>query len=97
MVERSSTQPERATARFVDLPESSGDQTGSIAGAVLVDANQSNKRSLSRISIAQANDHRCKALADRLIVIPSDKAKPASWVHPLLTSPGVILCAIRER
>ncbi len=35
--------------------------------------------------------------ADRLIVIPSDKTKPASWVHPLLTSPGVILCAIRER
>jgi SAM-dependent methyltransferase len=35
--------------------------------------------------------------ADRLIVIPSDKTKPASWVHPLLTSPGVILCAIRDR
>ena len=34
---------------------------------------------------------------DRLIVIPSDKSKPASWLHPLLTSPGVILCAIRER
>jgi ubiquinone/menaquinone biosynthesis C-methylase UbiE len=35
--------------------------------------------------------------ADRVIVIPSDKIKPAGWVHPLLTSPGVILCAIRER
>jgi hypothetical protein len=34
---------------------------------------------------------------DRVIVVPSDKIKPASWMHPLLTSPGVILCAIRER
>jgi ubiquinone/menaquinone biosynthesis C-methylase UbiE len=35
--------------------------------------------------------------ADRIIMIPGDKAKPTSWLHPLLTSAGVILCAIRER
>jgi ubiquinone/menaquinone biosynthesis C-methylase UbiE len=35
--------------------------------------------------------------ADRLIVIPSDQVKPSTWLHPLLTSPGVILCAIRDR
>jgi hypothetical protein len=35
--------------------------------------------------------------ADRLIVVPSDKISPTSWMHPLLTSPGVILCGIRER
>jgi ubiquinone/menaquinone biosynthesis C-methylase UbiE len=35
--------------------------------------------------------------ADRVFVIPADKNKPTSWLHPLLTSGELILCAIRER
>jgi ubiquinone/menaquinone biosynthesis C-methylase UbiE len=37
------------------------------------------------------------AWADRVIIITADKTRPASWMHPLLTSGGVILCAIRDR
>ena len=37
--------------------------------------------------------------ADRLIVIPSDKVKPSTWLHPLLTSPrhNPMRVAIAER
>jgi ubiquinone/menaquinone biosynthesis C-methylase UbiE len=35
--------------------------------------------------------------ADRIFVIPTDKTKSASWLHPLLTSGTVILCGIRDR
>jgi ubiquinone/menaquinone biosynthesis C-methylase UbiE len=35
--------------------------------------------------------------ADRVFVISLDKNKPSTSLHPLLTSGGVILCAIRER
>jgi ubiquinone/menaquinone biosynthesis C-methylase UbiE len=35
--------------------------------------------------------------ADRIILFPSDNTKPRSWLHPLLTSGHIILCAIRER
>ena len=35
--------------------------------------------------------------ADRIILIPADRTKATSWLHPLLTSAGVILCAIRDR
>jgi ubiquinone/menaquinone biosynthesis C-methylase UbiE len=35
--------------------------------------------------------------ADRIILIPAEKTKATSWLHPLLTSGGLILCAIRER
>ena len=35
--------------------------------------------------------------ADRVILIPAEITKPASWLHPLLTSGSVIVCAIRER
>lgn len=34
--------------------------------------------------------------ADRVFVISLDKNKPSTSLHPLLTSGGVILCAIRE-
>lgn len=34
--------------------------------------------------------------ARELIVVPSEPCKAASWFHPLLTSPGVIVCALRE-
>lgn len=34
--------------------------------------------------------------ADRLILIPNDGAKVRSWLHPLLTSGGVIVCALRD-
>jgi ubiquinone/menaquinone biosynthesis C-methylase UbiE len=34
---------------------------------------------------------------DRLILIPNGEQKVRSWLHPLLTSGGVILCALRER
>jgi ubiquinone/menaquinone biosynthesis C-methylase UbiE len=37
------------------------------------------------------------AWADRVIIVTADKTRPASWMHPLLTSGGVILCAIRDR
>jgi ubiquinone/menaquinone biosynthesis C-methylase UbiE len=37
------------------------------------------------------------AWADRMIIIPADKTPADSWLHPLLTSGGVILCGIRER
>jgi ubiquinone/menaquinone biosynthesis C-methylase UbiE len=35
--------------------------------------------------------------ADRLILIPSGAEKASSWLHPLLTSSGVIVCALREK
>jgi len=35
--------------------------------------------------------------ADRMILIPSGNGKVSSWVHPLLTSSGVIVCALREK
>jgi len=34
--------------------------------------------------------------ADRLILIPNGEQKAKSWFHPLLTSGGVIVCALRE-
>lgn len=34
--------------------------------------------------------------AHRLILIPVETAKPRSWLHPLLTSGGVIVCALKE-
>jgi ubiquinone/menaquinone biosynthesis C-methylase UbiE len=34
--------------------------------------------------------------ASQLIVVPSDPCKARTWFHPLLTSPGVIACALRE-
>jgi ubiquinone/menaquinone biosynthesis C-methylase UbiE len=34
--------------------------------------------------------------ADRVILIPSRKEKATSWLHPLLNSSGVLVCAIRE-
>lgn len=34
--------------------------------------------------------------ADRLILIPADGDKASSWLHPLLTSRGVLACAIKE-
>lgn len=34
--------------------------------------------------------------ADRLMVIPSDPGKAESWLHPLLTARGVLVCAVKE-
>lgn len=34
--------------------------------------------------------------ADRLMLIPNGEQKVKSWLHPLLTSGGVIVCALRE-
>ncbi len=34
--------------------------------------------------------------ADRVFVIPADQTRSRSWLHPLLTSGGVILCAVRD-
>ena len=34
--------------------------------------------------------------ADRLILIPGTGDKASSWLHPLLTSGGVMICALRE-
>jgi ubiquinone/menaquinone biosynthesis C-methylase UbiE len=34
--------------------------------------------------------------ADRLILIPTGEEKVKSWIHPLLTSSGVIVCALRQ-
>lgn len=34
--------------------------------------------------------------ADRLILVPNGEQKVKSWIHPLLTSGGVIVCALRE-
>jgi ubiquinone/menaquinone biosynthesis C-methylase UbiE len=34
--------------------------------------------------------------ADRILLFPSLPGKSKSWFHPLLTSPGVVLIAIRE-
>lgn len=34
--------------------------------------------------------------ASRLIVMPAEDCKATSWFHPLLTSAGVIVCALRE-
>ncbi len=35
--------------------------------------------------------------ADRMILIPGGNEKVSSWLHPLLTSGGVIVCALREK
>jgi ubiquinone/menaquinone biosynthesis C-methylase UbiE len=35
--------------------------------------------------------------ADRIVLIPSEGTKSASWFQPLLTSSGVVLCGIREQ
>jgi hypothetical protein len=35
--------------------------------------------------------------ADRLILIPTEDKRVSSWLHPLLTSGGVIVCAVREQ
>jgi ubiquinone/menaquinone biosynthesis C-methylase UbiE len=35
--------------------------------------------------------------ADRVILIPAETNKPVSWLHPLLNSAGVMVCAIRDR
>ena len=35
--------------------------------------------------------------ADRMILIPSGNEKVSSWLHPLLTTSGVIVCALREK
>jgi SAM-dependent methyltransferase len=37
------------------------------------------------------------AWADRVIIVAADKTRAVSWLHPLLTSGGVILCGIRDR
>jgi SAM-dependent methyltransferase len=34
--------------------------------------------------------------ADRVILIPTNSEKPRSWLHPLLTSFHVLLCAVRD-
>ncbi|MGH9716607.1 MAG: class I SAM-dependent methyltransferase [Candidatus Acidiferrales bacterium] len=34
--------------------------------------------------------------ADRLMVIPAEPGKARSWLHPLLTTGGVLVCAIKE-
>lgn len=34
--------------------------------------------------------------ADRLVLIPGDSSKASSWLHPLLNSGGVLVCALRE-
>jgi ubiquinone/menaquinone biosynthesis C-methylase UbiE len=34
--------------------------------------------------------------ADRLILVPADTRKATSWIHPLLTSIGVTVCALRD-
>lgn len=36
------------------------------------------------------------AWADRLILIPAGKEKASSWLHPLLNSSGVLVCALKE-
>ena len=40
--------------------------------------------------------HQVALWADRLILIPSGESKFSSWLHPLLTSSGVLVCALRE-
>ena len=35
--------------------------------------------------------------ADRMILIPIGKERASSWLHPLLTSSAVIICASREK
>jgi SAM-dependent methyltransferase len=34
--------------------------------------------------------------ADRIILIPAEAGKTATWFHPLLSSSGVLACAIKE-
>src|SRR5881394_3391798 len=34
--------------------------------------------------------------ADRLIFVPSENGKSRNWLHPLLSSPGVVACALKE-
>ncbi len=35
--------------------------------------------------------------ADRVILIPNQTGKATSWLHPLLNSGGVLVCAIKEK
>jgi ubiquinone/menaquinone biosynthesis C-methylase UbiE len=35
--------------------------------------------------------------ADRVILIPTKVGRNASWFHPLLTSGGILVCALKER
>jgi ubiquinone/menaquinone biosynthesis C-methylase UbiE len=35
--------------------------------------------------------------ADRIILIPSTPGKSSSWLHPLLNSSGVLVCALKEK
>jgi len=34
--------------------------------------------------------------AGQLIIIPNEACKARSWLHPLLTSGGIFLCALKE-
>jgi hypothetical protein len=34
--------------------------------------------------------------ADRIFLLPTDPLLSQSWFHPLLTSPGIVLIAIRD-
>lgn len=34
--------------------------------------------------------------ADRLILVPSENGKSGNWLHPLLSSPGMVACALKE-
>jgi ubiquinone/menaquinone biosynthesis C-methylase UbiE len=35
--------------------------------------------------------------ADRLILVPSEGGKSRNWLHPLLSSPGVVACALKGK
>jgi ubiquinone/menaquinone biosynthesis C-methylase UbiE len=34
--------------------------------------------------------------AEQLIIIPSEPCVPTSWFHPLLTAPGIVVCAMKK-
>lgn len=34
--------------------------------------------------------------ADRIVLVPTDRVDSRSWLHPLLTSPHILLCALRD-
>jgi ubiquinone/menaquinone biosynthesis C-methylase UbiE len=38
-----------------------------------------------------------QAWADHLVLVPTSPVKHATWMHPLLTSSHVLLCALRDR
>jgi ubiquinone/menaquinone biosynthesis C-methylase UbiE len=46
-------------------------------------------------SVYDSFDHIAK-WAGQLIVLPNEAGKARSWLHPLLTSGGVFLCALKE-